>query len=190
MPEPDQPTARPTAITLFKHALIYGGAAGVLAVAWSLIEMHLALNTAGGVKLWLLTLARLAFPIGGITLGIVYWRDRVVGGNMRFAQAFGAGLAIGLIFAAIQGLFFTAFASSNPDYVARMVESYKQYLISAGRSEEEVAQELESISDWATPAGIGLARLAEGLKQSLVISLMAGLFVRKRVSLLSTRQGD
>lgn len=182
MSEPVQPVL-PTVAQLGKHALLYGGAAGVLSVAWSLVEIHLGDSVTGGVQLWLITLARLAFPIGGITLGIVYWRDRVMGGSMRFVQAMGAGLAIGLVFALVQGLFMGAFSSANPEFIEKMITRFEAEQLSSGMEEAQVEEGVAALRDRVTPFSLGIATVAQWMFGSVVISLIGALFVRKRVGL-------
>lgn len=155
----------------------------MLSVAWSLVEIHWALEVTGGVQLWLMTLARLAFPIGGITLGIVYWRDRVMGGSMRFVQALGTGLAVGLVFAVVQGLFMMTFSSSNPQFIEDMVTRFEAQQRASGLAEEDVETGIEALRDQVTPFSLGLATVAQWMFGSVVISLIGALFVRKRVDL-------
>lgn len=182
MSESDTPATPPSLGQLAKHALVFGGMSGALAIIWFLLieRRYIGVDT-GGLLNWFLVVAKLAFPIGGITFGVVRWRDSMMDGSMRFAQAFGAGLAIGLAFALVQGLFYGAFTSTNPVFVDRIIEINTEHLRESGHTDEEVADEIEAMREYATPTTVGIAQTAQWLMSSLVISLLAALFVRKRV---------
>lgn len=164
---------RPLAV----HALMFGGAAGAITSAgrWA----GFAFGFHGGV----LDTVLLFVPLVALILGVQHWRDDRLGGAIRFSQAFGAALAIGLVFATIEGLFGWLHAAVlEPGIVEIMVQFMRETLAKQGESAAAVDAAEATFRRNFSPAAYGQLMFVTGLVVSFVESLLASLFVRRNVT--------
>ncbi|RME69500.1 MAG: DUF4199 domain-containing protein, partial [Verrucomicrobia bacterium] len=174
-------TAPPSFATLMRHAAIAGSLAAAGAFIWLLIEYALGFHGERLAQLQYMQMVGLAFPIAAIALGIMRWRDRVLDGRIRFSQAFGVGLAIGLFFAIDYAIFNWIYAAViNPGFIERIIEFQAQAMLEAGSTQEEVETAIEAARAHATAGSYGMAVAVQMLVASLIIALFAAVIVRRR----------
>lgn len=167
---------------LARHAMFFGGVAGLIAGAWMMVDHALGFQTTRPDIGRITSLAALVVPVAATILGVMRWRDGPLGGSMRFAQAFGAALAIGLTFALVLAAAAWLHAAVIvPDLVMVKLEAYATALRASGRVQEaEIEPWLANARARATPASYAYQYFSATLIQNFVVALMAALAVRKR----------
>ncbi|BET68778.1 hypothetical protein ASA1KI_36960 [Opitutales bacterium ASA1] len=167
--------------SLARHALFSGGIAGAAVVVWTLLEFAFGFH---GERIHLRQysgLAAMVFPIAAIALGIMRWRDRGLGGTIRFSQAFGCGLAIGMVFAAIVGAFSWIYVSMiNPSFIESLLAQYPALMQERGMTPDEIAAAMEVARARSTAGGYAFEVFAQMLISAFLIALFASVIVRRR----------
>lgn len=173
--------ASPNFADLMRHSVIFGLMAVVAAFVWLMIEYAFGFHSERIGSAQIMKMVGLAFPIAAIALGIMRWRDRNLGGQIKFSQAFGVGLGIGMFFAIgfslASWLYVTAI---NPDFIETMLQFQGQAMIDAGSTLEEAEQAVENARQIATARTYATAVLIQMLLASLIISLFASIVVRRK----------
>jgi hypothetical protein len=179
---PESPLPGISLKLLVRHAALYGGIAGVLSGAWMILEYALGFQTVKPEIGRITALAALIFPVGAMILGVMRWRDRVLGGSMKFTQAFGAALAIGLVFSVVfAGAAWLHAGVLVPDLVITKIEAYATALRAAGKVPvADIDKWLETERARANAGTYAYQYFSGSLIQSLVIALMAAISVRKK----------
>ena len=166
---------------MFRHALIFGGLAGGAVIIWNLLEYAFGVHGEHlSIRPYTAT-ASLVFPIGAIACGIMRWRDLALGGAIRFSQAFGCALAIGLVFAASVALFSWIYvAAINPAFIDTLIANQAALMEKGGSSAEEVQKAVADARAAATPSTYAFAIFAQMLLSVFVVALFASVIVRRR----------
>lgn len=179
---PTDSAAPPTPARLARHAARYGGIAGAIGGVWMMcgyaLSVHPRFGTVGG---WVSFLV-LIVPISAAVLGIVGWRNDALGGRIRFTQAFGMALAIGLVCSACLGLAAWLHAAViQPDLIDRLLELDAARRSAAPEADAEaIAREIEQARATLTPARFGQSVFAGRLIESFFIGLIASITVPKK----------
>lgn len=166
---------------MFRHALIFGGGAGVVVVIWNLLEFALGIH--GERISWrsYTALASMIFPVAAIAYGLIRWRDEALGGLIRFREAFGCGLAIGLIFSAVVALFSWVYvAAINPGLIETLIAHQAVVMQEAGSTAEEIQKTTEAFRAQATAGGYAFAVFAQMLISVFLVTLFASILLRRR----------
>nr|WP_070958660.1 DUF4199 domain-containing protein [Hyphomonas sp. Mor2] len=127
---------------MFRIMLVYGAIAGVITIALMILGMVLAEGTGSQLQGYLTMLVVLSL----IFVGIKRYRDKELGGVIKFLPAFGLGVGI----AAVAGVFYVLSweASLHLTDFAWM-ETYKQSAIAGyeakGLAEDELAEKVEAL---------------------------------------------
>jgi len=157
------------------HAAIYGGPAGLIGGAW--VAAAFGFGYYGGF----VETAGIIVPIAALVLGIMRWRDQVTGGETRFASAFGAGLAIGLIYAAVAALAFFVFARLRHETVVdQWLQIQTTYMQQQGQEPARIEEAVHAVRPQLTPVFFAKQRFVYALLVSLVVSLIAAIVVPRR----------
>jgi ethanolamine transporter EutH len=162
--DPAQPRAMPV------HALIVGGIAGAIGAAFSWGQVAFEIR---GLAF---SLVLVFIPSIAIILGVQRWRDGVLGGVIVFSQALGVALAIGLVYALIQGGFAWLLVNQlEPDLLDKMWAHQASAMLAAGHSAEAVAAAEKQFREQITPTVYAKSIFA------FVGSLLTSLFTRRKV---------
>lgn len=175
------PAPRPTR-RFVRHALVYGGLAGVLGGLWMIAEYALGFQTDRvEIGRWT-SVAALVIPIGAVILGMMSWRNNVLGGRIRFAQAFAIALAIGLVFSVIiGGTAWLQAAKLSPELVSRRIDQQAHAAAQQpGADQEQIARQAAAAKAQATPGSYATVMLTFSLMQSLFVGLIAAITVPKK----------
>jgi hypothetical protein len=172
----DTETPSKPARPLMVHALIFAGVAGALAVALRWAEF--AFGFYGRAP----DLLILFVPLIAIILAVQRWRDGVLGGSIRFSQAFRVALAVGLIFSLLQAGFAWLHVNYlQPDLIDLMVDAQSKAMQAAERSAEEIAEAEKNFRETLTPATYPRGVFVSWLVVSFVSGLLASAFMRRNV---------
>lgn len=166
---------------LARHALLYGAGAGAGFAIWILVEYAISSRGDHLGFVQYASLISFVFPVAAISVGIMRWRDRRLGGHVRFAQAFSCALAIGLVFALSVGLFLWLYAGVlNTDFVPTLIEQQGKLMAQSGASPEEIDAAVEAAKASATAGTYAFAVFSKMLTSALLIALFASIIVRRR----------
>lgn len=164
------------------HAAKYGGIAGVAGGLWMIVDYALGFQTDKvHIGKWTSIIA-MVVPIAAVILGMMHWRNKALGGRIRFVQAFGMALAIGLIFSGcMAGAAWLQASKFAPDLLERKIE--QQAVIAAQRPDanpEEITKQVELARQSATPVTYAKVVFSMMLMQSLFVGLIASITVPKQ----------
>jgi hypothetical protein len=171
----------PPAASLFRHVLVYGGAAGLAVIIWNLLEYAFGVHGEHISMRAYTALVSMIFPVAAIAYGLIRWRDKALGGLIRFREGFGCGLAIGLVFSAVVGAFNWVYVSFiNPEIIDVLIANQVVVMQEAGSSPEEIAQVTETTRASATPGAYAFAVFAQMLISVFLVALFASILLRRR----------
>lgn len=174
-------SSNPGFARLVRHALVFGGGAGAIMLAWLLAEWAAGLHGPRIAYMRFTTMAAMLVPILAVMIGMMRWRDRVMGGTFKFIQAFGVALGIGLVFAVGAGLATWLYAGViNPGYIPGIIDFQAEAMRQANLATDEIARQVELTRQRATPAAFAYGRFVSWLMIAFVISLAAALVIRKK----------
>ncbi len=127
---------------MFRIMLVYGAIAGVITIALMSLGMWLSDGTGSQLQGYLTMLVVLSL----IFVGIKRYRDKALGGVIKFAPAFGLGIGI----AAVAGLFYVlSWEASLQLTDFAWMEDYKQGAIAGyeakGLTGEALAEKVEAL---------------------------------------------
>jgi hypothetical protein len=172
-------TPSPSFRALARTAVLHGGAAGILWGLWMMGEYALGFMTTRPDIGRITMLIALIFPVGATIIGVMRWRDRELGGAIRFSQAFGTGLAIGAACAfAVVGLAWLH-AATAPGVVDATIDLQGAQIRARGAPADEVDAWVATTKATANAFSYAAGRLAPSLVTNLVIALVAAISVRK-----------
>lgn len=182
MAETNTTPSPPSPIRFARHALLYGAAAGVLGGAFMIADYALGFQTEHvEIGRWTYLVA-LVIPIAAIIFGLTSWRNRVLGSRIRFVQAFGMALAIGLVFAGLLGL--SAWLQTTklaPDLIERRIDL--QAIAAAQQpnaNAEEIARQVDLAKKSTTPETYAKMVFTRALMHSFFVGLIAAVTVPKK----------
>lgn len=179
---PTTETPRPTAAQFAWHALRYGGVAGLAGGAWMIADYALGFQTERlEIGRWT-SLVSMVIPIAAVILGLMAWRNKALGGRIRFVQAFGVALGVGLVFATCMGaIAWLQAAKLAPDLIERQIQRRAAYEAAQPNADPAaIAQRAEDNLKVATPLMWGRFVFSRMLMQSLFVGLVAAITVPKK----------
>ncbi|MBE2214721.1 MAG: DUF4199 domain-containing protein [Opitutaceae bacterium] len=164
------------------HALTYGGIAGVLGGGLMIGEYALAQSAEHAEIVRWTFIAAMIIPISAVILGMTSWRNRYLGGRIRFVQAFGMALAIGLAFSlVVAGAAWVHATKIHPDLIEKSID---QWAILAAQQPEarpdDIAKQAEEYRQTTTPVVYAQDRFSRSLMLSFFIGLIASITVPKK----------
>jgi hypothetical protein len=174
---PIDPIAASAARRLPMHALLFGGVAGAVgcAVRWA----EFAFGFYGRAA----ELCLLFVPLIAIILAVQRWRDGALAGAINFSRAIGAGLAVGMIYSVLHWIFAWVLVHHlEPDLLETMAAFQREGMQAAGRTAEEIATADQRFRAEITADIYPKIIFAHTLVVTFIGSLLAALFIRKRVS--------
>ncbi|MGH8019083.1 MAG: DUF4199 domain-containing protein [Opitutaceae bacterium] len=168
---------------MFRHALIFGGGAGVAVIVWNLLEFAFGIH-GDRISWWKYTgLASMMIPVAAIVIGLIHWRDKAFGGLIRFRDAFGCGLAIGLVFSATLAVFSWIYVGAiNPGVIEAGIALRAVDMQEAGSTAEEIQKTTDLLRAKGTPGGYAFNLFALMLISLFFVSLFAAILLRRRHS--------
>jgi hypothetical protein len=130
-------------------------------------------NILGTVVGWGITL-------GAISLGIKQYRDEVLGGHITFGNAFGTGVLVALVLAAISGVFTAVFMSViAPEIVGTIMEQTREKLESQGMDDDQIEEALKFSRMFTGPVAMAFFAFFGGMFSGLIFSLIGSAIMKK-----------
>lgn len=127
-----------------RYPLVYGGLAGLIIIAISLVAYGFGLVGHSSSPLFGYTVMLLALTM--IFVGVKRYRDVELGGVIRFGQALAVALGIGVVAAIIYAASFELYvAITGFDFVAWFSEVRKQELVASGASQAAIQAEMAEL---------------------------------------------
>lgn len=165
-----------------RHTLRYGGIAGLLGAGWMMAEYALGLQTErSDIGRWT-AFGLMVIPIAAVVLGITSWRNHALGGRIRFTEAFGLALAIGLVFSVTMGAGAWLHAGViSPDLVEKQIQHRAAVEAQQpGADPAAIAKTAEEHMKLATPFLWARFVFSRMLVQSLLVGVIAAVTVPKK----------
>jgi len=163
-----------------KHILIYGSIGGGIVLANMMLS--LLLGKGGGVPVWLGYLVMIV-AMTMIFIGTKKYRDRVLGGVIRFWPAFAIGLGISFLASLFYVIgweiiqYFTEYAFIG-DYAAAGIKAKQEAGVTGPELEAFIAKMDELVQQYANPLYRVPMTFAEIFPVGLVISLVSAALLR------------
>ena len=125
----------------------------------------------------------MAFIVGAIALNIaaVVWGLKQTAPERGYGGQLIAGLLIGVIASTV--IFPGSILLTTvilPDYSQEIVTAWEEFLPTVGMDEAQIAAQMEQIRQGQTPVSQALSGVFGTLGTSLVVSLIAGAFLRRK----------
>jgi phosphoglycerol transferase MdoB-like AlkP superfamily enzyme len=173
--------------SLLQHTLLYGAIMGVISIIFSLI-MYITGYMPVGIKSGLITaLITIIILIIFISFGMKSYRDKALGGNITFGQAFLVGILIVIISTLISSLYTLLFTTViDPDYMGRVMEATRNstydMMNNMGASDADIEDALERFDKRVakmTPIRTFFQGFIWPLILGAIVSLIVAAFTRK-----------
>lgn len=167
-----------------KTLLIYGVLSGVIISGSMLIGMSMMSNS-GAESSMVIGYAMMLIPLSLIFFGIKAYRNKDLGGNIKFGKAFLAGLVITLIMTIFYIGTWEIYFSNNPDvmndYFNADIEKVKNSGLSQEKIEETIKIKTEQKENYQTNSGFRmLMTFTEIFPFGLLITLISALILKKK----------
>jgi len=176
------PDSVPSPARFALHALKYGSIAGLIGGAWMIGEYALGFQTERPeIGRWTF-LASMIVPIAAVILGMTAWRNNALGGRIRFVQAFGMALAVGLSFALLMAAAGWLHAAVlEPDLIERALDRYAVTAAQQPEAKPEaIAAQVELWKRSTTPVTYAQGVFTRSLVLSFFVGLLAAITVPKK----------
>ncbi|WP_395377353.1 DUF4199 domain-containing protein [Marinicella sp. W31] len=172
---------------MFKKALIFGLLASVVIVGFGLFGYRMTQDSSD-VKLWeILGYLGMILGFSLIFVAIKTYKEKELGGVIRFSTAFRLGILITLVASVVYIVTWEIQLSDSRDdfidtYQASIMEEFKQ----SGATEEEIAQKQTELSEFKELYKNPFFRLVISLMEifpvGLLISLLSAALLRNKSS--------
>ena len=153
----------------------YGVFVGIAGIAFSLLALVIP-----ALLSFILTLASIGVTIGILYKGLVYYRDKELGGAISFGQGFGFGMIVGLIgsiFKAITVYLVTRFA--NGDLNEEIINQQMEGMEDSGLDEETMNMVFNLMESFTSPMGLSIFSFVTYIFWGLIVSLILAAIVKK-----------
>ncbi len=163
----------------FNYGMITGAALIVFSLLLFLMDQHMNRSIA-----WISVL----FLMGGMIYGTFRYRN-ATGGYLSYGQAFTATFYTGLFAAILATIYTYLFVTViHPGYMQEMLDMTRVQMLESqpGLSEEQVEQTIEMTSKFMNGPMIALTGFLTNLVSSVVIALLAAIFLKKEDPSLKT----
>ncbi|HNW75706.1 MAG TPA: DUF4199 domain-containing protein [Bacteroidales bacterium] len=159
------------------NALWFGIITGAVLILYNLI-----LFLAGVYTNKILGYISYLFLIGGMVWGTLEYRKKYLNGFMPYSKAFVSCFMIGLFGGLLVAVYMFVFVKYiHPGYIQEMMDISRQtmYSTNPNMSEEQIEQAVEMSSKFMSPAMIAVSAFIGYAIASVVIALIAAIFVKK-----------
>jgi hypothetical protein len=161
-----------------RHAALYGLFIGLGLVLLEVVDILLGFYGTNGY----FNLLKYAVPAGGIIWGALQFRNREAEGFMPYGKVVGYGALTAVFFGIVVGVYTILLVTViDPSYVDHALAPAAEQMYAAGNlTEQQIDQALElSARIMRNPAWSFISNLFGALLEGLVISLIAGIFIRR-----------
>jgi hypothetical protein len=161
-----------------RHTAIYGLFIGLALVLLSTVDHLLGFYSTNKF----FNLLTYAIPAGGIVWGALQFRNKEAEGFMSYGQVVGYGVLAAVFFGIIMAIYTILLVTViDPSYVDRVQALAAEQLYATGTlTEHQIDQALEmSAKMLRNPAWSFISNLVGALLEGLIISLIAGIFIRR-----------
>ncbi len=160
---------------MWKTAASHGLAVGMLLVLIALISWKGSFEEAG----WMRYLNWFAI-IGSLYYSMKVWRDRFMGGVIKYGQALGYGVAVMFLASIIFGFYNIIYMNYlDPDSVARSLEMLEESYYEMGFSEARIEMAMEMASALQTPVFQAFSTVFGTTLMGTFMSLIVALVIRR-----------
>jgi len=167
-------------VSIWKNAVNYGIIAGILSVAFSLIQWLLGLMEVKGLSLvGFLILAFIIF------IGAKNWRDRFNGGWMSYGEAFKTGFFIILISSVIGILYQYVFLNFiDPGFIAGQLANAEEAILESNPniSDADLDRAMEMSAKFTSTTMITIIGLIMSVLFGTILAAIIAIFVKKEDS--------
>ncbi len=156
-------------------AFKYGVFVGIAGIVFSLLGLVIP-----GMLSFILTIASIVVTIGILYKGLVYYRDRELGGAISFGQGFGFGMIVGLIGSIIKAITVyavTRFAANelNEELINQQMEGMED----SGLDEETMNMVFNLMESFTSPLGLSIFSFVTYIIWGLLVSLILAAIVKR-----------
>lgn len=175
-----------------RYSLVYGGISGAIVIVVLILGLSLDLPQHFQSQWFGYTVMLVALSM--IFIGVKRYRDVECGGVIRFGRAFGMGLGIALVAAAIYIIGWEIFlATSNTDFMAQYQAKIVADMQAGGASAQQIADTRATMAVWGERYQNPLWRIpitfAEIFPVGLIVALVSAAILRNPRILPAQRQG-
>jgi hypothetical protein len=163
---------------MFKSALVHG-----LMISAVIIIISLIFYIAGDLRNQFAGYLILAVTIAGIIYVTFDYRNKQLGGYISYGGCIGYGVLVGLIIGIATGIFsYLLHAVISPELVeaARLEAERNLYRANPNLTDEQVEMALKMQNWISSPNGILVSSILGGAIQGLLISIIGGIFTRRK----------
>ncbi|MCS6991862.1 MAG: DUF4199 domain-containing protein [Chitinophagales bacterium] len=161
--------------TPFLSALKYAFIIGLVSFIWGMIAYlsgWYLRNWANYVSYGILLL--------GIVLAILDYRNKRLGGNITFGQAFSAGCLFSIFYGLLGVLsLWLMIHFIAPDMIEQILQATEERLIAQGLSDSELKTAMEMTRKFMTPAWMSVFVIGFSLLFGAIFSSLAALFLKR-----------
>ncbi len=166
---------------MLRIALIFGGLSGAVIITAMILGLTLAGDAGGGSELVGYLIMLIALTL--IFVGVKQYRDRDLGGVIKFSQAFLTGLSIAavaaIVYVAIWEVYLTQTGSAFIDqYTTGVIEAKKEQGVTGEELEKLTAKMDEMRDQYANPMYRIPITFLEIFPVGLIVALVAAALLR------------
>ncbi len=165
--------------TLFKNALMYGVFTAIVLIVIDVVFYLTGLPSTSKIRY-----ISFLFIIGGMMLGTIKYRDKVMGGYISYGKAFLSCFLIALIAGLITAIYSYIFLSFiDPAYLQTTIEQGMEQsrakLEAKGMSEEQIQSSMDMASGFMKPGMMSLMAFFGTAIWGAILALIVSIFIKK-----------
>lgn len=173
--------------TLLQHTLMYGAILGIVSIIYSLILYIAGFMPVNFKRIIISAVISIFITVIFVRYGMKSYRDRSLGGNITFGQAFITGFLIVFFSTVIYGIYNLIFNTViDPEYMNRVMEATRNwtydFMSNMGAPEGQIEEAMERFDQQAAEMN-PLKTFWQGLIWPLIfgviISMIVAAFVKK-----------
>jgi len=176
---PDPATVSNNSLAL-RYGGIMAGAGALLTLVGFLTNTDASMpSTSTTIKI-VYGLLSFGVTIGGIIIAIREDRDKQLGGFIGLGRCVGLGAKIGAVSGVLSAIFTILYTQViNPGYTESMKNAALEQYEKSGMSEEQIEMTMSIASKFMNPVAIGISAVVMSIIACVVISLIAGAFMKR-----------
>ncbi|MBN1251903.1 MAG: DUF4199 domain-containing protein [Bacteroidales bacterium] len=160
---------------VWKSALNWGLSIGIILVIYSVIMYFLGLS----LEKWVGWVSYLIM-IAGIIYSTINYRDKELGGYIKYGQALGFGTLV-ILFAGIISSIYTYFQMTfiDPDMISKILEMTEEQLITQGLPDDQIEMAIEMQKKFMKPGIMVAIAIPSIAFMGFLFSLITSIFLKK-----------
>jgi len=159
----------------FKSAMTSGMLLGIVLIVFSLIIYFLGLT---GNKY--ISYVSILLMIAGVVYFQIQYRDKELGGQMSYGQAFGYAILMVLAASVLSTIFsFILIKFIDPGLIDKMLSMQEDAMAKKGLSQDQIDMAMNMVKRMMTPTGIAIFGILGMMFWGALLSLITSAFTRK-----------